>query len=57
MPNEDVWGYRYDCGYETGHVSRTKDQIKDTPEFERQKQPRDPNSLEQFAKYYGMPHM
>ncbi|MGP3683558.1 PRC-barrel domain containing protein [Streptomyces sp. IBSNAI002] len=117
MTNEDIWGYRDDCGYATGtdltgfkveasdgnvgkvdehsdeagtgylvvdtgvwifgkhvllpastiqridhaneivHVSRTKDQIKHAPEFEREKQPRDPTYLEQFAKYYGMPHM
>ncbi|MGG8405168.1 PRC-barrel domain-containing protein [Streptomyces sp. 12297] len=42
---------------ETVHVNRTKDQIKDAPEFERETQPRDSGYLEQFAKYYGMPHM
>lgn len=48
---------RVDRDNATVYVSRTKDQIKDAPEFERQKQPRDPSYLEQFAKYYGMPHM
>ncbi|WP_327429757.1 PRC-barrel domain-containing protein [Streptomyces sp. NBC_01236] len=117
MPNEDIWGYRADSGYETGtaligfkveatdgsigkvdehtdeagagylvvdtgvwifgkhvllpastiqridrdnetvYVNRTKNQIKDAPEFEREKQPRDPTYLEQFGKYYGTPHM
>lgn len=48
---------RVDRDGETVYVNRTKDQIKDAPEFEREKQPRDPSHLEQFAKYYGMPHM
>ncbi|WP_329113424.1 PRC-barrel domain-containing protein [Streptomyces sp. NBC_01353] len=48
---------RIDRANATVHVSRTKDQIKDAPEFERGRQPRDPTYLEQFAKYYGMPHM
>ncbi|MCZ0978546.1 PRC-barrel domain-containing protein [Streptomyces diastatochromogenes] len=48
---------RVDRAEETVHVDRTKEQIKDAPEFERGKQPRDPTYLEQFAQYYGMPHM
>ncbi|WP_055600623.1 PRC-barrel domain-containing protein [Streptomyces aureus] len=48
---------RVDRDDETVYVDRTKDQIKHAPEFERTKQPRDPGYLEQFAKYYGMPHM
>ncbi|MEU3745755.1 MULTISPECIES: PRC-barrel domain-containing protein [Streptomyces] len=48
---------RVDRDDETVYVDRTKDQIKDAPDFERDKQPRDPTYLEQFAKYYGMPHM
>ncbi|MEU5214972.1 PRC-barrel domain-containing protein [Streptomyces sp. NPDC020807] len=41
----------------TVHVDRTKAQIKDAPQFEREREPRDPTYLEQFAKYYGVPHM
>ncbi|MFJ8018571.1 PRC-barrel domain-containing protein [Streptomyces sp. NPDC096339] len=48
---------RVDRETETVYVDRTKDQIKDAPEFERERQPRDDSYLEQFAKYYGMPHM
>ncbi|MFF0433838.1 PRC-barrel domain containing protein [Streptomyces sp. NPDC004327] len=48
---------RIDRAAETVHVNRTRDQIKDAPEFERENQPRDASYLEQFAKYYGMPHM
>lgn len=48
---------RVDRENETVYVGRTKGQIKDAPEFEREKQPRDTSYLEQFAKYYGMPHM
>ncbi|MFF0425360.1 PRC-barrel domain-containing protein [Streptomyces sp. NPDC004520] len=48
---------RVDRVDETVHVDRTKEQIKNAPEFERERQPRDPTYLEQFAKYYGMPHM
>lgn len=48
---------RVDRAEETVHVDRTKDEIKDAPEFERDKQPRDTTYLERFAKYYGTPHM
>ncbi|MFF5923627.1 PRC-barrel domain-containing protein [Streptomyces flavochromogenes] len=48
---------RVDRDGETVYVDRTKDQIKHAPEFERTKQPRDTGYLEQFAQYYGMPHM
>lgn len=48
---------RVDRDEETVYVDRTKDQIKDAPEFERTQQPRDSGYLEQFARYYGMPHM
>ncbi|UUU44308.1 PRC-barrel domain-containing protein [Streptomyces sp. NBC_00162] len=48
---------RVDRDDETVYVNRTKGQIKDAPEFEREKQPRDPTYLEQFTKYYGTPHM
>ncbi|MFF8835647.1 PRC-barrel domain-containing protein [Streptomyces sp. NPDC015130] len=39
------------------HVDRTKDQIKDAPEFDADKYGGEPTYLEQFAKYYGQPHM
>ncbi|MGW8889380.1 PRC-barrel domain-containing protein [Streptomyces sp. NPDC055749] len=48
---------RVDRDTEAVYVDRTKDQIKDAPEFERTKEPRDRSYLEQFAKYYGMPHL
>lgn len=48
---------RIDRINETVYVNRTKDQIKDAPEFQREQQPRDTTYLDQFARYYGMPHM
>ncbi|WP_331732556.1 PRC-barrel domain containing protein (plasmid) [Streptomyces avidinii] len=39
------------------YVDRTKEQIKDAPEFDEAKHSGDPTYLEQFARYYNMPHM
>ncbi|MFF3728207.1 PRC-barrel domain containing protein [Streptomyces erythrochromogenes] len=39
------------------YVGRSKDQIKDAPEFDASKYRGEPSYLEQFAKYYGQPHM
>ncbi|MGW5001555.1 PRC-barrel domain-containing protein [Streptomyces hydrogenans] len=39
------------------HVDRTKEQIKDAPEFDASKYGGEPSYLEQFARYYGQPHM
>ncbi|WP_327308487.1 PRC-barrel domain-containing protein [Streptomyces sp. NBC_01298] len=39
------------------YVDRTKEQIKDAPEFDDAKHGGDPSYLERFARYYGMPHM
>ncbi|MFD9034451.1 PRC-barrel domain-containing protein [Streptomyces sp. NPDC059567] len=42
---------------ETVYVDRTKDQIKDAPEFDEMKHTGNPSYLEQFARYYRQPHM
>ncbi|MEV6734702.1 MULTISPECIES: PRC-barrel domain-containing protein [unclassified Streptomyces] len=39
------------------HVDRTKDQIKDAPEFDESKRGGEPSYLEQFGRYYNQPHM
>ncbi|MFE5488261.1 PRC-barrel domain-containing protein [Streptomyces sp. NPDC056527] len=39
------------------HVDRTKERIKNAPEFDASKYGGEPSYLEQFAKYYGQPHM
>ncbi|MEU9859936.1 PRC-barrel domain containing protein [Streptomyces sp. NPDC047971] len=46
-----------DTATETVHVARTKEQIKDAPEFDEMKHAENPGYLEQFARYYGQPHM
>ncbi|WP_318211583.1 MULTISPECIES: PRC-barrel domain-containing protein [unclassified Streptomyces] len=46
-----------DTAEEKVYVDRTKDQIKDAPEFDESKQSGEPTYLEQFARYYGQPHM
>lgn len=49
---------RIDTAEQTIYVNRTKDEIKDAPEFERGDQGhREPTYLDQFAKYYRLPHM
>ncbi|MGW7458347.1 hypothetical protein [Streptomyces sp. NPDC054797] len=39
------------------YVDRTKDQIKDAPEFDEAKHSGKPTYREQFSRYYNMPHM
>lgn len=39
------------------YVDRTKDQIKDAPEFDESEHSGEPSYLEQFARYYNQPHM
>ncbi|MCX5192820.1 PRC-barrel domain containing protein [Streptomyces sp. NBC_00249] len=39
------------------YVDRTKEQIKNAPEFDRAKYAGESDYLEQFARYYGQPHM
>ncbi|MFJ7957749.1 PRC-barrel domain-containing protein [Streptomyces sp. NPDC096319] len=39
------------------YVDRTKDQIKDAPDFDEARYGGEPTYLEQFARYYGQPHM
>ncbi|MFF0549647.1 PRC-barrel domain containing protein [Streptomyces sp. NPDC004311] len=46
-----------DAVEEKVYVGRTKDQIKDAPEFDASKYGGEPSYLEQFGKYYGQPHM
>jgi hypothetical protein len=48
---------RIDTAGETVYVNRTKDQIKDAPEFDEGKYTGEPSYLERFARYYGQPHM
>ncbi|MDQ0945958.1 PRC-barrel domain containing protein [Streptomyces sp. V1I1] len=48
---------RIDTAAETVYVNRTKDQIKDAPEFDEAKYAGEPTYLEQFGRYYGQPHM
>ncbi|MFD4377087.1 PRC-barrel domain-containing protein [Streptomyces sp. NPDC058486] len=45
-----------DTAAETVYVDRTKDQIKDAPEFD-ETQYGEQSYLEQFGRYYGQPHM
>ncbi|MFI6417298.1 PRC-barrel domain-containing protein [Streptomyces sp. NPDC050842] len=39
------------------YVDRTKDQIKDAPEYDEAKYGGEPSYLDQFARYYRQPHM
>lgn len=48
---------RVDTVEETVHVNRSKDQIKNAPEFDEAKYGGGPTYLEQFARYYNQPHM
>ncbi|MER5459934.1 PRC-barrel domain containing protein [Streptomyces sp. NPDC002668] len=44
---------RVDTAAETIYVGRTKAQIKDAPEFDKEKHTGDPGYLEQIGGYYG----
>ncbi|WP_328623490.1 PRC-barrel domain-containing protein [Streptomyces sp. NBC_00354] len=46
-----------DIAEETVYVDRTKDLIKEAPEFDEAKHAGEPTYLEQFARYYRQPHM
>ncbi|MCY0927916.1 PRC-barrel domain-containing protein [Streptomyces sp. H27-H1] len=46
-----------DAVQETVYVDRTKEQIKDAPEFDEAQHTSEPTYLEQFGRYYNMPHM
>ncbi|MFF4183704.1 PRC-barrel domain-containing protein [Streptomyces sp. NPDC001691] len=48
---------RVDAAERTVHVDRTKDQVKDAPEYDAAKHAGEPSYLEQFARYYGQPRM
>ncbi|GEB62118.1 PRC-barrel domain-containing protein [Streptomyces gardneri] len=48
---------RIDTAEEKIYVNRTKDEIKDAPEYDDTRHAGEPTYLEQFARYYGMPHM
>jgi hypothetical protein len=41
------------AGRRTIHVGRTKDEIKDSPEFDKDKHAADPGYHEQVGGYYG----
>ncbi|MET9604189.1 PRC-barrel domain-containing protein [Streptomyces sp. NPDC006512] len=49
--------HRIDTAEEKVYVDRTKEQIKDAPEYDEEKYRGDPNYLERFARYHGQPHM
>ncbi|MET7617962.1 PRC-barrel domain-containing protein [Streptomyces sp. NPDC005408] len=44
---------RIDLAAEKVYVDRTKDEIKDAPEWDEGKYAGDPGFLEQFGRYYG----
>ncbi|MFD9520734.1 PRC-barrel domain-containing protein [Streptomyces sp. NPDC059979] len=46
-----------DAAAETVYVDRTKEQIKDAPEFDEAKHAGEPSYLEQFGRHYREPHM
>ncbi|MFD6892818.1 PRC-barrel domain-containing protein [Streptomyces sp. NPDC059957] len=48
---------RIDTAARTVHVNRSKEQIKNAPEFEESQYNTGPSYLEQFARYYNQPHM
>lgn len=48
---------RIDAAEQKVYVNRSKDQIKDAPEFDEAKYGGEPSYLEQFARYYNQPHM
>ncbi|MFB6617555.1 PRC-barrel domain-containing protein [Streptomyces sp. NPDC085524] len=48
---------RIDTAEEKVYVDRSKDQIKNAPEFDEGKYGGEPGYLEQFARYYSQPHM
>ncbi|WP_327418580.1 PRC-barrel domain containing protein [Streptomyces sp. NBC_01233] len=48
---------RIDTVEEKVYVDRTKQQIKDAPDFDETKRSGEPGYLEQFARYYRQPHM
>ncbi|MFB6838701.1 hypothetical protein [Streptomyces sp. NPDC056361] len=52
----DLIGYRVEAAEEKVYVGRTKDRIKDAPEFDEAKCADEPSCLEQFARSYGRPH-
>ncbi|MBT2470032.1 PRC-barrel domain containing protein [Streptomyces sp. ISL-66] len=48
---------RIDTAEQKVYVNRSKDQIKNAPEFDEAKYGGEPTYLEQFARYYNQPHM
>jgi hypothetical protein len=48
---------RIDPAEKKVYVTRTKEQIKDAPEFDDAKWAGEPSYLEQFGRYYGQPHI
>ncbi|MER0449729.1 PRC-barrel domain-containing protein [Streptomyces sp. Edi4] len=48
---------RIDAAEKKIYVACTKDQIKDSPEFDKEKHLGDPTYHEQVGGYYGRPHM
>ncbi|MCY0925384.1 PRC-barrel domain containing protein [Streptomyces sp. H27-H1] len=48
---------RIDTEEQTVYVNRSKEQIKNAPEFDEAEYGTGPSYLEQFARYYNQPHM
>ncbi|MFJ6793520.1 PRC-barrel domain-containing protein [Streptomyces sp. NPDC091268] len=48
---------RIDTVEEKVYVDRTKEQIKNAPDFDEHKYGDEPGYLQQFARYYSRPHM
>lgn len=49
---------RVDVGTRTVHLNRTKDEVKDAPEFDPVEFGDEPSYLERFGRYYGrLPHL
>ncbi|MFJ7266676.1 PRC-barrel domain-containing protein [Streptomyces sp. NPDC099050] len=48
---------RIDMIGEKVYVNRTKDQVKDAPEYDEAKQAGESDYLERFGRYYGPSHM
>lgn len=46
-----------DIAEETVYLNRTKDEIKDAPEYDEAQQTGEPGYLDQFARYYRQAHM
>ncbi|MCX5409773.1 hypothetical protein OHA37_38710 [Streptomyces sp. NBC_00335] len=51
-----TWSPATAPGGEKAYVNRTKDQIKDAPEYDAARQAGESDCLERSGRYYGQPH-